>query len=112
MCAMAAGIRSAEEAKKWNSLKEITLTPEQVKESLKKKDELEAAEVSRTRQELATRGSKELGIKRPQIVARELTERGFTVEEREVDEIIDGKKVKKAQKKAQKKPKKKATEKG
>lgn len=90
-------VLNVDDAKKWNALKDITLTPEQVKESLKKKEELEAKEIARTRSELAARGSKELGVKRPQIVARELTERGFTAEEREVEEIIDGKKVKKAQ---------------
>jgi hypothetical protein len=90
-------ILNKEDATKWTALKDISLTPEQVKESLKKKDELETAERNRTQGELAARGSKELGIKRPQIVARELIERGMTAEEREVEEVVDGKKVKKAQ---------------
>lgn len=90
-------VLSVEDSKKWNALKDITLTPEQVKESLKKKDELEATERDRTQATLVEEAAQTLGVKRPKLLAEQLKAKGLIAAKREVEVVVDGKRTKEEQ---------------
>lgn len=90
-------ILKPEDAKKWNVLKDITLTPEQVKEALKRKDELEATVRDRQQAELVESASETIGVKRPKLLAEQVKTKGMLAEERDVDVEREGKRVKEKQ---------------
>ena len=90
-------VLTKDDAKKWNALKDITLTPEQVKESLKKKDELEAQDRARVQAGLVESSADELGVKRPKLLAEQVATKGMEAAERDVEVVKDGKRVKEKQ---------------
>jgi hypothetical protein len=90
-------ILKPEDAKKWNVLKDITLTPEQVKEALKRKDELEGQLTAQKQAELVESAAESLGVKRPKLLAEQVGTKKMVAEERDVEVEREGKRVKEKQ---------------